>query len=340
MGASESVPNPDQRTLKAMEQINIGIKELGVFWRHFRKGDKDLTGTVDIDTFYGLFDEQRSIFGDGIFDINDITRTDTLDFGEYMTAVVMYCLFEPPEILRFCMFIFDRDKNGYMEKEEILLMLRILYKITPPGGFKGNIALALAKIDWHPDGKVDWKEFNEIHHDFPSLFHPAFRIQLSMINETMGQRWWDRKKRQLFDEKVRKAMIEQLSARKEHGRLVKLREKRVRKKMGVFRYFLCPGQRKMYRDLFPIDDVEADRKLNEMELAEQKKRQREIERRIRELRAKNPETHAWHEYKKRKARKDYAASKVTEAPRERRSLVDRDRKMRRRRGKVADAQAD
>ena len=35
----------------------------------FRKFDKNLSGTIDIDEFYKMFHEQRSIFGDGIFEL-------------------------------------------------------------------------------------------------------------------------------------------------------------------------------------------------------------------------------------------------------------------------------
>ena len=32
--------------------------------------------------------------------------------GEFLHAVVTYCLFEQDEMLRFCFYIFDKDKNG------------------------------------------------------------------------------------------------------------------------------------------------------------------------------------------------------------------------------------
>ena len=95
----------------------------------------------------------------------------------------------------------------------------------------------------------------------------------------MGQRWWDKKKRKLYDEKVRRDMIEQLALRKEHTRLLKLREKRVRKNMGLLRYMCCPAQRAAFRKLFPVDDAEAERSLSEAELQAQKAKQREVERR-------------------------------------------------------------
>ena len=156
-------------------------------------------------------------------------------------------------------------------------------------------------------------------------------------------------------------------------------EKRVRKKMGFLRYFCCPAQRATFRNLFPIDDAEAEQKLSEAEAAQQRarapgarkfarkftptfvrtfRRQREIERRIMELNARNPETAcprvppfafhsakarfakcrdsppasgdtsrfptekqaAWKEYQARNVRREYA--KLTKDPHERGKLTE------------------
>lgn len=191
-------------------------------------------------------------------------------------------------------------------KEELELMLRVLYHIVPPDNFSGNTRNALELLDFNDDDKVDWQELNRFHALFPALFYPAFRIQQTMITQTMGQRWWDRKKRYLYEEKVRRDMIEQLAARKEHTRLLKLREKRIRKKMGLLRYMCCPAQRAAFRKLFPVDDAEAEKTLSDAELQAQKAKQREVERKLRELNAKNPETGAWKEYQQRKTRFEYA----------------------------------
>ena len=340
MGAAESVPNPDHRTLRMMEFMQIGVKELGVFWKHFRKGDKEMLGVIQLDDFYELFHEKRSIFGDGLFDLTDIHHAEELDFGEYLVAVITYCLFEPQEILRFCFYIFDRDKNGYIMREELELMLRVLYHIVPPDEFTGNTRNALDLLEFHDDEKVDWREFNRFHVLFPALFYPAFRMQDTMIKMTMGQRWWDKKKRILYNEKVRRDMIDQLALRKEHNRLLKLREKRVRKNMGLLRYMCCPAQRAAFRKLFPVDDAEAERSLSEAELQAQKAKQREVERRLRELDAKNPETPAYKDYQKRKTRIEYAQLH-SDPVRPRRLPHERaDRAKARRADKVAAARAD
>jgi len=297
-----------------------------------------MQGLIELEQFYELFHEKRSIFGDGIFDLCDIHHADELEFGEYLVAVITYCLFEPHEILRFCFYIFDRDKNGYIMKEELELMLRVLYHIVPPDNFSGNTRNALELLRFNDDEKVDWREFNQFHVDFPALFYPAFRIQQTMITQTMGQRWWDRKKRYLYEEKVRRDMIEQLTARKEHTRLLKLREKRIRKKMGLLRYLCCSAQREAFRKLIPVDDAEAEKSLSEAELQAQKAKQREVERRLRELNARNPETNAWREYQKRKMRIEYARDATTVSERSRGTTDERfQRAMSRRVDKIRQA---
>ncbi len=89
-----------------------------------------------------------------------------------------------------------------------------------------------------------------------------------------------------------------------------------------------------------VDDAEAERSLSEAEIAAQKAKQREVERRLRELDARNPETNAWKDYQKRKTRIEYA--QLTQDPvRPRRLAHERgERAKHRRADKIAAARAD
>ena len=82
------------------------------------------------------------------------TKTGSLDFGEFFQSVVTYCLFEKKEVLKFCFYIFDRDKNGYIERDELQIMINVLYHVSPPEEVKGNTKIALEKLDVNDDGKV------------------------------------------------------------------------------------------------------------------------------------------------------------------------------------------
>ena len=49
-------------------------------------------------------------------------------------------------------------------KEELELMLRVLYHIVPPNDFSGNTRNALELLDFNDDEKVDWQEFLSLIH--------------------------------------------------------------------------------------------------------------------------------------------------------------------------------
>ena len=67
---------------------------------------------MDVSEFYKLIGEKQSIFGDSIFELIDIDNSGTLDFSEFVTAVGTFCMFGKIDVLKFCFYIFDKDKNG------------------------------------------------------------------------------------------------------------------------------------------------------------------------------------------------------------------------------------
>ena len=49
-----------------------------------------------------------------------------------------YCMFEPPEILKFIFYIYDQDKEGFIDAEELKKAMNTLHEIEvgcyPDGG--------------------------------------------------------------------------------------------------------------------------------------------------------------------------------------------------------------
>jgi hypothetical protein len=90
MGASESVPAPDLRVKRAMALAKMDMRDVAVFWKHFRKLDKDMRGKVDCDDYYAAIEERRSIYGDGIFEVLDIHHTGAVTFGEFIRKFVLF----------------------------------------------------------------------------------------------------------------------------------------------------------------------------------------------------------------------------------------------------------
>ncbi len=67
MGAK--VPVPDEKMQVMIDRLRLSKADQAVFWKKFRKYDRDKSGTMDVVEFYKLIGEKQSIFGDSIFEL-------------------------------------------------------------------------------------------------------------------------------------------------------------------------------------------------------------------------------------------------------------------------------
>ena len=183
MGGAESVPAPDLRVRRAMALGKMEMKDVGVFWKKFRKLDKEMRGNIEIEAFYDAMEEKRSIYGDGIFELLEINHVGTINFGEFIQSIVVMCLFERQEVMKYCFYVFDKDKNGYVEKDEMFTMLNVFHHVGPGEELKGNQKIAKKKMNiTAEDAKIEFETVKEIGLTYPSLWYPAFRIQNNMVS--------------------------------------------------------------------------------------------------------------------------------------------------------------
>lgn len=59
------------------------------------------------------------------------------------------------------------------------MLVNMLYNIDPVKGPTGNTKVAFDKLSVQQDGKIEFWEFELFNKAFPSLFFPAFRLQVS-----------------------------------------------------------------------------------------------------------------------------------------------------------------
>lgn len=218
--ASKPVPTPTPKMREVINKLKLVPKDLAQLNYIFRKHDKDNSGTVDLGEFYKMIEEKRSVFGDGIFEMIDITDTGKLNFTEFVEAIMTYGMFEKEEVLKYCFFVFDKDKNGYVEEEEIMALFDILHDHE----IKGNLKTAIKKFDVNSDGKVDFEEFKQMHAQFPTMIYPAFRLQQNMHRLLLGKDWWYKKQVELNDDREN-----------ERNRTVRLRIKEEKRLLAIKR---------------------------------------------------------------------------------------------------------
>lgn len=227
------LPVPDDRMQKVIDMLKMDKKSLAKLWKVFRKYDQDNGGTIDIEEFYKLIEEERTVFGDSIFELCDIESCGALDFSDFATVLSTYCMFGRMDILKFCFFVFDKDKNGFIEQDELFALVEMLHGNNP----NANCKLALDKFDTNSDGKIDFNEFTALNAKYPMLLFPAFRIQDSMMANTLGETWWKKKKVMLEGERSRKESMDSKLKMKELERQRKQNRRILKRRMG-FKYYL------------------------------------------------------------------------------------------------------
>ena len=79
-------------------------------------------------------------------------------------------MFGKVEVLKFCFFIFDKDKNGYIEEDELSTLVDVL---QDGGSYSNTKQALLGAFDRDGDGKMDFNEFMALHTKFPQMPHPG-----------------------------------------------------------------------------------------------------------------------------------------------------------------------
>lgn len=247
-------PTSDDRIQRAMQTFDLTKRDIRVFWKVWTKHDLSRRGMISTQAFYdNVIHEPRTLFGDAVFDIIECIDPDTIDFGEFVASICTYCFFEIPEILKFCFYVFDRDKNGFVPQTEFRLLIDALHNHN----MNANVSFALENLKYRKEGKFYFEEFVKMHELFPSVLFPAFRLQNAMMTTVGGERWWNtRKTRLVFN---REAAIKREKARKRKAKreAERYRQAQIRRHMGPFKYYFMPWERKHFNAIYPTTaDVE------------------------------------------------------------------------------------
>ncbi|KDO30839.1 hypothetical protein SPRG_04740 [Saprolegnia parasitica CBS 223.65] len=218
--------------LKTIEKLQLTEPDLRKMYKHFCRSDKE---------FFRSVREERTAVGDAVFALIDIDGSGELDFSEYVEALGAFCLLNTQEILKFCFFVFDLDKSGTIEDAELAALLEVLHA----DGGTSNMKEALERFQFSGDGKIDFREFESLNQQFPTLLYPVYRLQENLRAYSMGEAWWTKRAvllQAIKDEKDKpEGESKEAIAAKRRAQLAL-----ARRKMGCFRYYFCPCRRSKY----------------------------------------------------------------------------------------------
>jgi sphingosine kinase/serine/threonine-protein phosphatase 2B regulatory subunit len=146
MGNSNSNVSPlsDARVEKVQKRLHLSNDEVSTLFLRFSKYDREGNGMITREDFFTKFlEEKRTFFGDAIFNLIECENEEVVNFGEFTEAIITFCLFETNDVLKLCFNIFDTEKAGFINKDEIKHFLIMLHD----GDVKSNGRKGLEMID-------------------------------------------------------------------------------------------------------------------------------------------------------------------------------------------------
>lgn len=167
-GSSNGIPTQqDFDQLASFTTFNS--KEVEKLWRKFEKISNSETQDyqINISEFQRALGLRSKGFAERVFAAFDTDSSQEISFKEFVIGLsVMSPRATMNEKAKFCFDVFDIDKNGYIEKDELLIVLReslgenSSVKISPVQLTK-IVNATYKKMDKNGDGRIDFEEFTE-----------------------------------------------------------------------------------------------------------------------------------------------------------------------------------
>ena len=186
----------DRRLLDALD---IEPKSIERLHEVFVQIDRDGSGEISLTEFFRYFSHkrrfpQKSKFSKKVFQIMDADGSGELSFVEFTVALWNFCTFDKKSLLRFSFELYDADDSGYLDLDEIKLILREVY-----GKHKYKSTQAsqhiLKEIETMIEtgkcvGGLNLATFNEFCRHHPALLYPAFELQQALQQNVLGSKFW------------------------------------------------------------------------------------------------------------------------------------------------------
>jgi Ca2+-binding EF-hand superfamily protein len=248
-------PAKDVRIERMMKSFSITDEDLTILHRVFHKYDRNRSGKLTVEDYFSLILQlPRTPLLESLLDLVGTTKNGEISFGEFVEITCTYAFFETNEIIRYCFFIIDRERAGYIYKAEIKHFIKTIWSEgLVPNNYGSNFKAAHAYLDEKDEdglGQFVMRDIIEFHKLFPFIFYPAFRLQFEIERSSLGEQVWEVKKKIVKDlQNKEKKAIEDAEGKRMRAleeQKAKTEEENLRKRMG-WKYYLMFWNRKRER---------------------------------------------------------------------------------------------
>jgi len=184
--------------VRLLLSYNMDEKHIRKMWWKFVEMDVEKNGFWTNHEVYQLLGESqlsmRAPIIDWLFFVADSGGMGSLSFQDYLVAFCSFCALGFEEIIQLFFILVDRDRSGYVTKEELVEY----FSYVPPGVrervpyFPVNNKNAL-DLFWGGKWKnLEFEGLAQLCERFPYVLFPAFDIQERFRKKLLGKSFWER----------------------------------------------------------------------------------------------------------------------------------------------------
>lgn len=244
----------DFRMDRCIKTFDLPADKVAYLYKIFCRLDAQNAGFVNIvDYFETYLNLKRSLLTDSMLSLIESRNNNYLSFGEFLELTCTFACCEQLDLIKFVFFSLDNEKVGTVDKNELKHFVYDMWHHDVPS----NVHVGLNYLEDHDngDGQFSFEEIVQMHKKYPMIFYPSYNLQVAIQRQTLGEDWWEWKKRNLLETKEERNLAEVNKLRKEQDDAEKEKEKAalavnddvVKKRLGIA-YYLCPFLRKRARE--------------------------------------------------------------------------------------------
>eukprot|EP00933_Yihiella_yeosuensis_P071658 TRINITY_DN7988_c2_g1_i1.p1 TRINITY_DN7988_c2_g1~~TRINITY_DN7988_c2_g1_i1.p1 ORF type:complete len:402 (+),score=72.37 TRINITY_DN7988_c2_g1_i1:108-1313(+) len=197
-GSSSKVPPLKEKDLRTVLTYNLTEKTINSVYTLFSQVDVDCNGVWTVTEMYRVLQEPRlSVRApviDTIFFMGDSHSEGCMSFPDFLVTMTSFCCLSKEEVLQFLFMIIDRDRNGSIDKEELVTF----FSYVPAGCEEGEPVFPVNNknaLDKFRGGKWTSLQFDglaQLCEVFPYVAYPCYHVQEMYRSLILGQAFWEK----------------------------------------------------------------------------------------------------------------------------------------------------
>jgi len=154
-------------------------------YKRFQEIDVDGSGSIDREEFAAALEITDETIANRMFEVFDMDGSNSIELKEFIVVLSRYTSgTSKSEKLNFAFMMFDEDSSGFIERDELLMMLGATFKVEgySQEELEEKADQVFDTLGLPHDGAISYQEFLKLAEDRRGLIYPIEETQHALGN--------------------------------------------------------------------------------------------------------------------------------------------------------------